>query len=64
MSCPRMANPHAENKEEKPNQSQIPLLTHTTSQIYLQEDPYQLQDENETMTEINSTNPEENYSNE
>ena len=59
-----MAKPYSENREVKPNLSHIPLLTHPTSQIYLQEDPYQLQNENEFMTKTNMTNPEEDHFNE
>ena len=60
----RMAKPHEESREGKPNQSQIPLLTPPTSQIYLQEDPYHLQNGNDIMTRTNITNPEEDHFNE
>ena len=54
-----MTKSHPENCEEKPCLSEIPPLTHPTSQIHPQEDPYQLQNENETMTGTNLTIPED-----
>ena len=63
-SIPRMAKTSFKNKEEKLHQLQIPLLTHLTYQINLQEDACQLQNENEIMTKTNMTNHEEGCFNE
>ena len=58
-----MTKYHHKNSEERPNISQLPHLTHPTSQIELQDDPYQLHDDNEIMTKSNITNSEENHFN-
>ena len=47
----KMTRSHPENSEERPNILQIPHLTHPTSQIQLQDDPYQLKNENEIITD-------------
>ena len=58
-----MTKSHPENSEGKPHISQIPPLTHPSSQIYLQEDPHQLQNENEIMARTSLTIPEEDHFN-
>ena len=58
-----MAKPHSEHREGKPNQPQRPFLTPPTSHIHLQDEAYQLQNENEIMTRNNIPNPDEDHFN-
>ena len=59
-----MMKSHPESSEGRPSISQMAHLTHPAFLIQLQDDPYQLQNENEIMTKRDMTNSEEDHLNE